>query len=230
MLTLRLQRLFVAALLLAVPTLASAAVRPWISGAIGGSTYAMGDVNDEVEAINAALAGTGLSMDEVSTGLNFGVAFGMDVGSGFAVGFGYDRLTARTEVGDYSGSIEYDLPANLLRVFGRYSFESAGRTRGFLEASLGRVSSAGSITISATGYGSESGDIDGSGMAFEGAGGMSIWTTPMFALTGMAGYRYASAGDVEVEGTPIYDASGGDYTIDYSGLFARVGITVSLAQ
>lgn len=230
MLCLRLPRLLLAALLLAVPTLASAGVRPWISGAIGGSTYAMGDVNDEVGAINSALAGTGLSMDEVTTGLNFGLAFGLDVGSGFAVGLGYDHLSARTEVGDYSGSIEYDLPANLLRGFGRYSFESAGKVTGFLEASLGRVTSAGSITVSATGYGSQSGDIDGSGVAFEGAGGMSIWATPQFAFTGMAGFRRAEVGEVEVDGMPAYDVSGGDYTIDYSGLFVRLGITVALAQ
>lgn len=229
MLKLRFPRLLLAALLLAVPALASAAVRPWLSGAIGGSSYAMGDVNDEVGAINTALAGTGLTMDEVSTGLNLGLAFGIDVGSGFAVGLGYDRLSAKTDVGDYSGSIEYDLPANMLRGFGRYSFESAGKAKGFLEASLGRVTSAGSITISATGYGSQSGDIDGSGIAFEGAGGLSVWATPQFAFTGMAGYRSAEVGEVAVDGNRIYDASGGDYTIDYSGLFLRLGFTVALA-
>lgn len=230
MLTLRLPRLFLAALLLATPAFASAGVRPWISVAIGGSTYAMDDVNDEVAAINAALAGSGLSMEKVSSGFNFGLALGLDVGSGFAVGIGYDQLMASTDVGDFSGSLEYDLPANQIRGFGRYTFQSAGKAGGFLEASVGHVKSAGSITVAATGYGSQSADIDGSGTSFEGAAGVSLWAAPQFAFTGMAGYRHAELGDVTVEGMPVVDATGGDYTIDYSGLFARVGFTVALTR
>lgn len=226
----RVARVLVAVLLLAVPVATSAAVRPWISGALGGSTYAMGDVNDEIGAVNVSLAGTGLKMNEVTKGFNYGLALGLDVGGGFAVGVGYDRLNARTKVGDFSGSLEYDLPANLVRAFGRYTFESPGMTQGFLEASLGRVSSAASITLTVSGSGSATGDIEGSGLAFEAGGGAEIWTAPQFAFTGMAGYRYASAKDVTVDGTAVYDASGGDYTVDYSGLFARVGIKVALAK
>lgn len=218
----------VAGLLLLVPALSLAGVRPWISGSVGGSTYSMEDVNDEIGAINSVLAGSGLEMDEVTKGFNFGLAFGLDLANGFAVGAGFDRLSGGSEVGDYSGSLEYDLPANLLRVFGRYTFESAGNAKGFLEASLGRVSSAGSIRVSATGYGSATGDIDGSGLAFEGAGGVSLWASPQVAFTGMIGFRKATAGDVEVDGQPIYDPSGGDYTLDYSGVFVRAGLMVAL--
>lgn len=227
---LRLARLSIAVLLLALPALASAAVRPWISGSIGGSTYTMGDVNDDIGAINVELAGTGLVMDDVKEGFNFGLAFGLDVGSGFAVGVGYDRLTGNTEVGDLSASLEYDLPANLVRGFGRYTFESAGNVKGFLEASLGSVISAGSISLTVTGVGSSSGDLEGSGLALEGGGGVSIQATPMIAFTGMAGYRHASVDQVELDGIRIYDTSGGEYTIDYSGLFLRLGMTVALAR
>lgn len=215
----------------AMPALATAGVRPWFSGAIGGSTYDMTDVNDEIGVINGFINGTGLQpMDEITKGLNFGLAFGLDVGSGFAVGVGYDRLNGQSDIGDASGSIEYDLPANLVRAFGRYSFESAGRASGFLEASLGSVSSAGTISIAITGVGSVTGDVEGSGLAFEGAGGVSLWATPQFAVTGAAGYRFAKVGNVTVDGTRVYAPNGSDYSLDYSGLFVRTGITVAFAN
>lgn len=213
------------------PALATAGVRPWFAGSLGGSTYAMSDVNDDVSTINAelAIAGAPLRMEEVSKGLNYGLAFGLDLTPRFAIGLGYDRLTAGTDVGDWSGSIEYDLPANFVRAFGRYTFESAGKARGFLEGSVGRVLSAGSVDVSVTGYGSENAGLDGSGLALEGGGGVSVWATPQFAFTGMAGFRKATIGTVEVDGLQIYNADGSDYSIDYSGLFVRVGVMVALA-
>ena len=192
--------------------------------------YAMEDVNDDIGEINLALAGSGLEMDEVSKGMSFGLAFGLDLGSGFSIGLGYDRLMARSEVGDPTGSIEYDLPGNLLRGFGRYSFSGTGKTRGFLEASLGRVTSDGTVNLAATGYPTDTSNLDGSGFAFEGAGGFSYWTSPQIALVGTVGYRYASVHDVEVDGSPIYNQSGDPYSIDYSGAFVRFGLTVALGQ
>jgi hypothetical protein len=217
-------------LCLVVPTLASAATRPWLSGSIGGSAYAMGDVNDEIALINASLAGSGLEMEEIERGLNYGLAFGLDVGTGWSVGLGYDRLTGKSDVGDASGSIEYDLPANLLRGFGRYSFESTGKTKGFLEASLGQVMADGTATLSVTGVGTESVSLEGSGMAFEGTGGFSYWTSPRIALVGSLGYRVAKAEDIEADGEPLYSPQGNErYSIDYSGIFVRFGLTVALA-
>lgn len=218
------------ALCLLVPTLATAATRPWLSGSIGGSTYAMGDVNDEVALINEALLGTGLEMDEVTKGLNYGLAFGLDLNPTFSIGLGYDRLTGQTEVSDPTGSIEYDLPSNVLRVFGRYSFQSTGKTKGFLEGSLGRVMSDGTGTVTVTGIGSETVDFEGSGLAAEGAGGFAYWTSPKIALTGTLGYRLAKVEDVEADGEPLYSPQGdGRYSIDYSGVFLRLGLTIALA-
>jgi hypothetical protein len=231
MLNRRMLQLVCFALCLFASTLASAATRPWLSGSIGGSTYTMKDVNDEVALINESLAGSGLEMDEVTKGLNYGLAFGLDVGTGgFSVGIGYDRLTGSTEVSDPTGSIEYDLPSNVFRGFGRYSFQSTGKTKGFLEASLGRVISDGTGTVSATGIGSGSVDFEGSGLAAEGAGGFSYWTSPKLALVGTLGYRFAKVEDVEADGEPLYSPEGnGRYSIDYTGVFIRLGLTVALA-
>lgn len=222
------------ALLLTAPLAtspSSAAVRPWFAGSLGGSTYSMSDVNDDVSTINASLAADGipLRMDEVSNGLNIGLAFGLELTPRFAIGLGYDRLNAGSDVGDWSGSIEYDLPANFVRAFGRYSFESAGKAKGFVEGSLGRIMSAGSVNVSVTGYGSENADLEGGSLGLEGAGGVALWATPQFAVTGMAGYRMAKVGTVEVDGQQVYNTDGSDYSIDYSGLFVRVGVMVALA-
>ena len=217
------------ALCLMTPALATAATRPWLSGSFGVSMYAMGDVNDDVGQINAALAGSGLKMDELTKGLHYGLAIGFDVSPAFALGLGYDRLTGKTDVSDPSGSIEYDLPANLLRGFGRYSFQSSGKAKGFLEASLGRVSSDGTVTVTVTGVTSDAANLEGSGVAFEGGGGFSYWTSPQIALMAMAGYRVANVQDVKADGDAIYNTSGDNYSIDYSGVYLRLGLTVALA-
>jgi len=208
------------------PSPSFAAPWPWFQGYFGGSTYAMGDVNDNIGQINATLAGSGLSMEEVTKGFNFGAAFGLDLGTGFSIGVGYDRLMGKSDVGDWSGSITYDLPANLYRALARYAFESGGNTQGFLEASGGGVTSAGGITLAITGAGSQTVHFDGSGAAFEVGGGVQTWVAPQVALLAAAGYRHASIGKITVDGQRIYDANGGDFALDYSGVFLRVGLTV----
>ena len=56
------------------------------------------------------------------------------------------------------------------------------------------------------------------------------WTTPQFALTGSAGFRRAKSSNVTVGNTPIFSASGDDYTVDYSGLFVRLGFKVAFSR
>ncbi|MCC6653258.1 MAG: hypothetical protein IT348_19055 [Candidatus Eisenbacteria bacterium] len=222
------QALLLATALLVSPSLSrSAAIRPWVSGALAGSTYAMGDVNDDISTINSALNGSGLKMEKMSSGVGFGFSAGLDMGSGWSIGLGYDRLNASSDVGDYSGSLEYDMPGSLLRGFGRYTFASPGKVKGFLEGSAGRVTAGGSVTLSATGGGALSRDVEGSGIAFEASAGGEIWAAPQLAFTGSAGFRKAEAKNVTSDGTPVFTASGEDYTIDYSGLFARLGVKIA---
>lgn len=217
-------------LLIAAPQLSHSAVGPWISGSFGGSLYSMEDINDDVRNINALLAGSGLSMEEVTKGPSLGVAFGIDLANGFGFGIGFDRLAASTDVSDASGSLEYDMPANLIRAFGRYSFSNTGQARGFIEASVGRVSTVGQVKLSVSGSGAMSADLEGSAMAFEGCVGGEFWSTPQFALTGSAGFRRAKSSDATVDNEPIYTASGENYSIDYSGMFARAGIKVAFSR
>ena len=218
------------ALCLLFPALASAATRPWLSGSIGGSMYAMTDVNDQISLINGNLAGSGYQMDEVTKGLGYGAAIGFDVGPAFSIGVGYDRLTGSSGFDNGTESIEYDLPSNLFRGFGRYSFQSTGKAKGFLEASLGRMSSDGTVSGSAPGSPSLSLNLEGSGIAAEGTGGITYWTSPKIALTGSLGYRYAKAEDITADGDPLQSPNGnGDFSIDYSGVFVRLGLTLAMA-
>lgn len=219
------------ALLLTLPTLALAGpLRPWISGGLGASTYHMSDVNDDIGDVNSALSGSGLRMKQIDGSLGFGIAGGVDLGNGLAFGIGYDRLPANSDVGDWSGSIEYDFPGSFVRAFGRYAFQSASKANGFIEGSLGRISAGGDVSMTVSGEGSVSGDVEGSGIGFEGAAGVELWSSPQFAFTGSLGFRHAVAKDVKVDGLAVYNNSGGDYTIDYSGVFARVGVRLVLAQ
>ncbi len=223
-------RIVLCLLLLTIPATSRGATGPWISGNFGGSLYAMKDVNNGINNFNALIAGSGLSMEEITKGPSLGLAIGIDLLNGFGFGIGYDRLPAKSDVSDASGSIEYNLPANLVRAFGRYSFSSAGQTRGFVEASVGRVTTVGDLSLSVSGSGSESADLEGSGIAIEGCMGGEHWTTPQFALTASAGFRHAKSSNVTFGNTPIYTTSGDDYTVDYSGLFARLGFKVAFSR
>ena len=217
-----------AALCLMAPAAATAATRPWVSGWFGGSTYAMDDVNDDIGDINTVLQGSGLEMEEVNRGLTYGLAVGLDLGPCFSVGLGYDRLTGQSDVGNQFFSIEYDLPAYVLRGFGRYSFQSTGKAKGFLEASLGQVKCEGNAMTTVSVVGPPTSSIEGSDLAFEGAGGFSYWTQPQIAVVGVIGYRYANVGDVEANGSRVYNEDGDPYSIDYSGIFVRLGLTLAL--
>ncbi len=166
-------RITIVALMLFVLTLMpsealAAGARAWIGGHLGLSTYSMSDVNDDIGTINAALAGTGLSMDEINGGMTAGGVFGIEFPNGFTIGAGVDRLNASSEVGDASGGIEYDLPANAFRVLGQFAFKGRGRSGAHVGASLGKVSSSASVSVTETGVGSVSTDLEGSGPLFEG--------------------------------------------------------------
>ncbi len=216
--------------LLPLPSLALAAttVRPWLAGGLAGSMYSMSDVNSDIGDINAVIAPTGLRMDTIDKGLGFGASAGVEFPSGLAVGLGYDRLAAHSDVADPSASLTYDFPANLIRGVARYEFKGSPKAHGFLEGSVGRISSAGTVSMSITGEGSVSGDVEGSGLAFEGGGGAEIWASPQFAFTGAVGFRHATIGEVTVHGQRIYNANGSDYALDYSGVFVRLGVLVAL--
>lgn len=194
------------------------------------STFAMSDVNQDIGTINTALVGTGLSMDEIHSGAGAGVSAGLEFPGPLSAGLGYDRLFASSEVGDFSGSLKYDFPANLYRAFLHYGLAEGPTTGAFLGAALGIVSEAGRVGLSVTGSGSAHSDVRGTGPLFELYAGGDVWASPQFALTGSAGYRYAKVREVEADGSTVFLESGQKMSIDYSGVFLRLGLKLAMAQ
>jgi hypothetical protein len=213
-----------------LPSIAWADARPWASVDGSWGTYAMSDVNDDLAAVNASLAGSGLSIDEIHGGLGLGLRFGVEVGSRWSTGVGYDRLFASTDVGDATGKLEYKLPANAFRVFEEYSLPSQGRAGLNLGAGLGMVSSSGSVELTDYSSGSFKAHLKGTGLLLEGLLGGEIRAAPQLALTGSAGFRYAKISEVKAEGQTVVNADGSKYSLDYSGFLLRLGMKVAFTR
>jgi hypothetical protein len=219
------------ALVLTLPTVVSAgASRPWLAVSGGWGTYSMSDVNSEIRAVNDTLAGSGLTMDEISGGFGFGLTVGVDLPSRVSVGFGYERLSASTDVGDFSGSVTYKLPANAFRATVGYRFPTERTVAASVGFGLGLVKEAGSLELVVTGAGAASADLSGSGPLLETFVGGDWWAAPQFALVGSAGYRYAKVREIRVQGMTAYNADGSKYTVDYSGIVMRLGFKVALSR
>ncbi len=230
----------VAACAIASPALA-ATPTPWLN--VGGSwaTYAMTDANQFVGAFNTMLTGSGITMskmDEVNNGFGFGVAAGVDLPAGFALGLGYDRLFASTEapfaaaipgVGDVSGTLTWKMPANAFRAMAEYRIPTPGPLGARLGVAGGVVSHSGAIEVSVPGEGSESLDMTGTGPLFEGYLSGDWQAAPMLGFVASVGYRYAKVDDVKVEAFGLSETVPG-LSVDYSGVLVRLGLKLSLTK
>jgi len=221
-------RLVLAALLLTVPVAASAGMRPWVSGSFGTSRLAMADINESVGDLNGQLAGTGVELNEIHNGLNLGCALGLNVGRDLAFGFAIDRLLAQSEAGSTNASVLYDTPGEVVRGFARYSFWNVGSARGYVEASAGRTRTLATLNAQSSAGGTAHAGLEGTGPAYSLAAGMTTPSGSMFALSGELGYRYAMANDVKIDHQPVYTTGGDSYSVDYSGAFVRIAVSVFL--
>ncbi len=213
-----------AAVLLVPASTFSASLKPWVGLNGSWGTYSMSDINDKVRDINSAIAGSGLSMKEIDNGFGLGGIAGVDLSTGATFGLGYDHLFARTELGDATGTLTFDFPANAFRAIGEYKFRSASRFSPRLGVAGGLVSEAGSIDLSVTGGPSEKEDITGSGPLFEAYAGGELWAAPQFAVTGSLGYRYAKVKEVKASGETIVNSDRSKSSVDYGGVLARLGL------
>ena len=218
---------------LALPASGSTSVIvPWVSVAGSWATYGMSDVNREIASINAAFSDSGLAirMDEVHNGLGFEVAAGLDLPGGFAVGLGYQRLSASTNVSDGSSALAYELPANAFSLRGSYRFPTPGAGGFSLGLGVGWISEAGSVRLSAMGYPAFAFDLEGSGLLLEpfATGDWSV--TPRVAVTGSAGYRRARVPEIQIFNQTVYNIDGSKYSVDYSGVLMRFGLRLALTR
>lgn len=218
------------AVLLTLPTVSAAGVRTWLGVSGSWATYWMSDVNHDVRDINAALAGSGLSMDEIGHGLSFGIEAGVETRGPVSIGLGYERLQASSEVSDTSGTLRYRLPANAVRGSVAYRLGTERRRSALVGFGLGRVTEAGSVEFVIPGLGAASSEPKGSGAIFEAFAAGDWWAAPQIALFGSAGYRYAKIGLVKVNGQTVFNEDGSRYEIDYSGVVVRLGLKAALTR
>lgn len=197
----------------------------WIGPVIGIGTYAMSDVNDDINNISAV---TGLSMDEITNGVAFGAEAGLQVTPMTSIFAVFERVTASSEVGDYSGSLEYKLPANVFLGGVQQSFPSSSQFQFGLAALAGIVSSAGEINLSITGEGAVSGDISGSGPVAEARLVGDYIASPALVISTNVGYRFAKISEIKVEDQTVFNPDGSKEAVDYSGITARVLLKIFL--
>lgn len=210
-------------LTIAAPALAQAR-RPWISGTTGFGWYMAADVNDQVRELRND---PGLAMDYLRSGAQLGVAAGLDLPNGWTLGGGYERLLASTDGTVRTLQVDYQLPADVIRVFGRYTFQRAGRTRSFAEGSLGFLSTDGALKTASAYESARTIDIEGTGLSLEGSVGFERWLTPALALSACVGGRKAEALDIAWDGEGISNENGDEFVVDYSGFFLRAALKLA---
>lgn len=219
--------LLVAAALL-VPFAAHATgEHPWLALYGVGGTYGMKDLNSEIDAFNAANAGSGVSFPHVDNGFSMAGAIGVETASRWNFGIGFDRLDAKTKAGDASGSLEYALGANAWRGFAEYALQPVGRSGIFLGGSVGFLMESGHVVATTPGYEPLKLKTSGSAPLFEGYAGGNWWLSPRFAMTFTAGYRYARLKEFKVEDSTFLMTNGDAMSLDFSGPTARIGIKLA---
>jgi len=221
---------FMMAVLLAAlsPATARAQIkRFWLAPVGGFHTYRLGDVNNEIETINAGIAP--LHMDDIKSGFGYGVAAGVDLNPAVTLEIAYDRLLGSSKVGDATGSLEYNLPANEFTARGTFRQATEATFAVGFGVAAGLVKTAGEVTLGgAPGTGSLSAHLSGSGPAVEGFASGDWRVSPRFAITPHIGFRYAKISETKVEGQVIHNPDGSNYNLDYSGLATGVRLKLYL--
>ncbi len=204
-----------------------AQVIPWFGAGAGYGTYAMEDVNAEIRYLDTQISE---EFDEMEHGAAFAAGAGIDINQQVRVGLHYQRLLASSEVSDFTGSLKYDFPANL--IFGSVSYLPVTRSefRPGLGVSGGLVSADGTLEISLVGAGAGSGAVTGNGYYAGAHLSVDIPMGQTGAFIPQLSYRYAKIPEVEIQGQTIYNPDGTNYTLDYSGIVLTVSLRFFITE
>jgi len=226
----RMKLLAVLLLFAAVPC-AAAPLQPWIGASGSYNTYAMDEINDEIDAFNTTLAP--LHMDNLDSGVGYGVSVGADVDR-WSFSIGYDRLPASTRIDGPSGGSTYDLAANTF--LGRAAYRLPFNAKFGVSVGLGAgiASASGSIgqyvtavrkigrSTQANIYEGGAG-VSGSAFCYEGFAEGDVPLGGKFSLVPSIGYRVAKI-DGDMSDSVTSDAK----TFDFSGMAAHIGLRFAL--
>ena len=193
-----------------------------IAGFGGYESYSMSDLNDEIALVNLFLAGTGYSMDDISGGFGYGGGFRIKPSEKILVSLDYMRLPASSTLSAFGSSVKISAPGNGYMGTVTYFFPSTSKAKFGIAGGLGWYS--GSATVDTSGA-STAAELSGSGLGFQGLAALDAILSPTVHAEVAAGYRYARTGGVEDEnGDKIYNLSGDEATLDWSGFMSRAGL------
>ena len=223
--------LVTACLLAAASPCLAAPLQPWIGASGSYNTYVMGDINDEIATFNETLQP--LHMDEINSGIGFGLSVGADVDR-WSFSIGYDRLPASTEINSPSSGATYDLAGNSF--VGRAAYRlplnakfgvSVGLGAGIASASgnIGQYVSAMPITGPSTQADIFEGgaEVSGSTFCYEGFALGDVLLGGKLSLVPSIGYRVA-----KIDGEMKDSVTSSAKTFDFSGMAAQIGLRFAL--
>jgi len=197
----------------------------------GYNSYAMDDVNDAIDDLNADpdVTAAGISVDKISSGIGVGGGIQVWAGGDFLLSAEYERLMASTkDEGDVGGtpvSVELKVPANAFVLTGAYMFPATSKARFGSGAGLGYYSTSGTQEFSAPPL-TFSEEATGSGMGYHILGVMDYEASKSVHLGIRVGYRIAETSDLEdSDGDKSLNLDGSEATADWSGVMSRVGLT-----
>jgi hypothetical protein len=182
--------LILVALLLAAPLSAHAqdeeATIPWISFNYGGGSYAMSKVNEDLQLMGQQ---TGLPYDEITSGLGFDIALGLDVGRIFRLGLHFQRMQAESSFTDGVATLDYRYPASAVYM-GLAALRPLGdRAKYGLELAAGLTLSGGEVELSGAGLADSKSDLGGTGPFLAARALLDFQITKLLDLTTSVGYR-----------------------------------------
>jgi len=222
----RIARVSVLLAIVALPAPVLAQNKPWLAAGVGYHTYGMSDANDAIAELNDLIFPA--SMDKIHSGFGFGGMVGVDMPA-VSLALSYERLTGSQDVSDDTGSITFNVPANLYMAQAVFRPSSLGTGMGLgIGVAGGLISSSANIETSAVGLGSDTQHLDGKGGAFAAFASADFALAPTVSLEPSIGYRYAKIGEVKSDGDIQYNSDGSKFTLDYSGLMARLMVKLHL--
>lgn len=210
-------------LALSIPVTTSAVtLKPWVGfeGSVG--RYTMGDVNRTLSALNVDLVGTPLRLWPIEGGPGCGLSAGLDLGRGFSLGAGYDRVFASSGAADATHFAKFRLPGNAIRGLAEYAFPRKGPLGAHVGGAAGKLMVTGEITDEFAH------EVRGTAPLYEVYLGGDWWGQPRCGLFATLGYRSARVKEVKIDGVVALNPDGSKYRLDYSGMMLRLGLKVPL--
>jgi len=202
----------------------SVAQRFSVFGNAGFNAFTMEDENQSLEDFNRVF---GTRIDTIHNGL--GLDFGFQYGASdfFLVGAEYGVLYAhsKSDLG-FGATYEINLPVQEWGGFVKFALPVEDAV--LLTLGVGLYSlwiSHGRETLSEENFESVTSEFRGTALACKLFGGAEVFLGPHFALGADLGYRIAKIREVEDEtGIRWINPDGTNFTLDYSGFFARGGL------